>query len=227
VDSKLFARIRKALEGIDSEAPGSDARDVTMTQQLELLMAQGAAPYREIVKPGRAFQTHTAAAIGAVVAVPTTAHMLALYNAEPDGGRSYVIDWLAATNVVSTAVASQAQLLANVGQEREASPTDAALAITKMNGLGPAAGSDTRAKTILNATALSAVQGIAANWFPVGPSVGKPGAAGTPGYGLWAAVDGRIIVPPGRFLAIHVLANVVGETFLAYVGWHEVKLDLA
>lgn len=225
MDIKPFGRVRKLLESVDASTGGDDEQ-FTLTQQRELLVAAGAAPYREITRAGRTYQTHTAAAIGAVVAIPTTATMFALYNGEPDGGRAYIIDWLAATNVVSTAVASQAQLIANVGQQREAIPTDAALAITKMNGMGPSS-RDTKAMTILNATALSAIQGVAANWFPVGPSVGKPGAAGTPGYGLWAPVDGRIILPPGRFLAVHVLANVVGETFLAYIGWHELKLDLA
>lgn len=221
---QALGRVRKLLEAIDAEPVGEVNEQIALTQQLEQLVAFGAAPFREIIRVGRAFQTHTAAAIGAVVAIPTTAHMVALYNGEPDGGRSYVIDWLAASNVVSTAVASQAQLLALVGQVREAIPTDAALAITKLNGLGP--GTDTQARTLLNATALPATTGLAANWFPVGPSVGKPGVAATPGYGLWAPVDGRIIVPPGRYLAVHVLANVVGETFLAYIGWHEVQLTL-
>ena len=224
MDVKVLGRVRKLLEGIDAEAAGNDAEQIALTAQLEQLIAQGAAPYREICRTGRAFEVHTAAAIGAVVAIPTTAQMLALYNNEPDNGRSYVIDWVAATNVVSTAVASQAQIIANIGQLREAAPADAALTIKKLNGLGT--GQDTKARTILNATALSAAMGLAANWFPLGPSVGKPGAVGTPGYGLWTPVDGRIIVPPGRFLAMHVLANVVGETFLAYMAWHEVQLIL-
>jgi hypothetical protein len=224
MEVKVLGRVRKLLEGLDAEPPGSSDEQIALTAQLEQLVAPGAAPFREITRMGRTFEVHTAAAIGAVVAIPTTAQMLALYNNEPDGGRSYVIDWVAATNVVSTAVASQAQLLANIGQLREAAPTDAALTIKKLNGMGT--GNDTKARTILNATALSAAMGLAANWFPLGPSVGKPGVAGTPGYGLWAPVDGRIIVPPGRFFAMHVLANVVGETFLAYMAWHEVQLTL-
>jgi hypothetical protein len=63
--------------------------------------------------------------------------------------------------------------------------------------------------------------------MPVGAAVGFPGAAGTPGHGLWAPVDGRIIVAPGRFFAIHVLADVVGSTFQAFIGWHERQLQLA
>lgn len=220
---QALGRVRQVLGAFNAEPLGSE-EEFALTQQLELLVAWGAAPYREVTRVGRSFQVHTAAAIAAVVAIPTTAHMLALYNNEADGGRSYVVDWVAATNVVSTAVASQAQMLGLVGPVREAIPTDAALIKTKMNGYGSAP--DSQARTILNATALPATTGLAANWFPIGLNASKPGAAATPGYGLWAPVDGRVIVPPGRYFAVHVLANVVGETFLAYIGWHEAALTL-
>jgi hypothetical protein len=94
-----------------------------------------------------------------------------------------------------------------------------------MNGLGGGNG-DTRARTVLTATALPAATGVAANWMPWGPAIGAPGAAATPGDGLWAPVDGRIIVPPGRFFAMHVLADVVGSTFQAFIGWHEKQIVL-
>jgi hypothetical protein len=220
---QALGRVRQILGAIVAEPLGGE-EEFALTQQLELLVAAGSAPYREITRVGRAFQIHTSAAIGAVVAVPTTAHMLALYNTENDGGRSYVIDWVAATNVVSTAVASQAQMVGLVGQVREAIPADSGLVPTKMNGNGP--GSDTASRTIVNATALPAGTGLAANWFPLGPNSTKPGVAATPGYGMWAPIDGRVIVAPGRYFAVHVLANVVGETFLAYIGWHEAQLAL-
>lgn len=222
---KTLMKIRKLLEGVDAEAMGIEEKQPSLTPQLEQLVAFGAAPYREITKMGRAFVVNTTTAIGAVVAIPTTAHMLAIYNNYADGGRSLVIDWVAASNVVSTAVAAQAGIIGNIGQVRETAPTDAALTIKKLNGYGGGS-NDTGVRTILNATALPAATGLAANWFPLGPSVGKPGVAGTPGYQVWQEVGGKIIVPPGRYFAIHVLANVVGETFLAYIAYHELQLAL-
>jgi hypothetical protein len=224
-DVRILGRIRKLLEGIDAESVGADQEQVAMTQQLEQLVANGAAPYREIVKMGRAFFTSNTAGISAVVAIPTTAVMLAVYNNAPDGGRSLVIDWVAASGTAKTAAAGQAQLLCCVGQLREAAPTDAALAIKKANGYGQA-GPDTICRTIIAGTALPATTGVAANWIPMGPSIGFPGAAATPGHGLWAAVDGRIITPPGRYFAMHALADVVGSTFIGSIGWHEVQLTL-
>jgi hypothetical protein len=124
-------------------------------------------------------------------------------------------------------------MLVNIGQVREAIPVDSGLSIKKLNGmgsLGVASASlrgDTKAISILNATALPANTGLAANWMPWGFNASKPGAVATPGYGIWAPVDGRIIVPPGRYFAVHVIANVVGETFVAFIGWHERLHEIA
>lgn len=220
---QVLARIRKLLESFDTEAPGGYSA-LTLTQQLELLQAQGAAPYQEIVRNGRALWTGTTAALAAVVARPTTAVMLALHNLDPDSGRTIIIDWVAALNVVSTAVVCQAQLLIMNGQLDETTPlADAAFAQNKCNGNGGQA-SDSPARTSI--AALPATTGIATNWAPLGQSVTKPSAVATPGYGLFERVDGRFLVPPGRIFAMHVQANVVGETFLGFIGYHHKQLVL-
>lgn len=224
MEVRMLGRIRKLLDGLDAVAAGHKDEQIALTPQLEQLVAIGAAPYREVTRMGRAFYVNTTAAIDAVVAIPTTAHMLALYNNEPDGGRSYVIDWVACSGVAKTAAAGQQHIIGNIGQVRETAPTDAGLTIKKLNGVGT--GEDTRARTILNATALPAATGLAANWFPLGPAFGSPGAAATPGHAGWCDVGGRIIVPPGRYFAMHVLADVVGSTYLAYIGWHELQTQL-
>lgn len=220
---EVIGRVRQVSQVTDQRSPG-DEEIVGLSEQGELLVANSIAPYEELTRAGRAFQVHTTAAVAAVVAVPTTAHMLALYNGEPDGGWSYVIDYLWAQNVASTAVASQAQMLVLIGQVREATPTDAGLTIPSLSGNGS---KDTLARTILNATALPSTTGTAANWFAFGQSTNKPGVAATPGYGMGVEVNGRFVIPPGRYFAVHVLANVVGETFLAGIMWHEKKFSLS
>src|SRR4051812_1640666 len=135
MDAHIIGRVRKLLEGIDSSSV-SDNEQITLTPQLEVLVAQSASPFREITRMGRAFAVSNVTAAAAVVAVPTTAVNIALYNNAPDGGRSLVIDWVSAQNVVSTAVAGQAQLMVLVGQVRETAPTDLALGIKKLNGYG-------------------------------------------------------------------------------------------
>lgn len=218
----ILARVRKLSEGIESSSPDT-AQQPTLNDQLELLVSLASSQYGEIVRLGRAFQTHTTAAVAALVAPPAATANLQLYNNEPDGGRSYIIDYAWMANIVSTAVAASAQLWALVGQVRETPPTDAALLITQLNGLG---NKDTRARTVLTATALPGTTGVAGNWFQIGPTQAKAGAAATPGYGGGVELNGRIIVPPGRFFALAVMANVVGETFTTGVTWHERVLRL-
>ena len=228
LELKALARIRKVLDAVDATGIGEKEDQLTLTQQYELLQAAGATPYQEIVRVGRAFYTGTTAALAAVVAIPTTAVLLALYNNEPDGGKSLIIDWVAASGVAKTAAAGQQQMLGLLGQVREAAPVDSGIIVKKANGLGNATNKvDTKALTILNATALPATTGIAGNWFPIGPAFGSPGAAATPGNGTWQGVDGRFIVAPGRYFAIHVLADVVGSTYQGFIGWHEKQLTLA
>jgi hypothetical protein len=224
-DVRLSARIRKLLEAIDLEIPGGDPRDATLTPQLELLVALGPAMYEEIVRPGRAFWTGTTTAVAAVVAIPTTAVMLALFNNDVDGGRTAVIDWVSASGVAKTAAAGQQQMLGLIGQLREAAPTDAALSIKKRNGLGGGT-IDSKMRTIVGGTALPVTTGLAANWFPIGPAFGSPGVLATPGHGAYQRVDGDILLSPGRYFAMHVLADLVGSTYQGFVGWHEKQTTL-
>lgn len=223
MEVKLLGRIRKLLEGIDAGSPG-DEEQIATSGQLENYIAFGASSYEEIIRVGRSYYVNTTAAVAAGVAIPTTTGGVSLYNGEPEGGRSYIIDWVAASNVASAATAAQAQMIGLIGQVREAIPTDAALTIKKLNSMGGSV--DSRAKTILTATTLPATTGLATNWFPIGPSWIKNSAVATPGYGLWWPVDGRLILSPGRYFSLQVIANVVGETFQLYIAWHERQLLL-
>jgi len=228
MDMRILGRIRKILEAIDAETPGGDPRDITLNQQLEVLIAQGALQYEESVRTGRAFWTGTTTAVAGVVAIPTTAVMLALFNNSEDSGRSLIIDWIAASGVAKTAAAGQQQMLGLIGQVREAAPTAAAITFKKRNGLAGGANTqvDSKAIPIIGGTALPANTGIAANWFPVGPAFGSPGAAATPGHGAYQRIDGDIIVAPGRYFAMHVLSDVVGSTYQGFVAWHEKQISL-
>jgi hypothetical protein len=223
MDVNILGHVRKLLEGIDSEPSGTEAQ-VGLTGQLDLLVAQGAAPYREIVRTGRAFFVNTTTAVASVVALPTTAVTLAIYNNDVDGGRTGIIDWVAAINIVAGAATGQSEIIANLGQTRAAAPADAALAIKKANGLGSGQ-NDTKMRTIIGGTALDAATGLAANWFPLGSAVGKPGAVAV-GGSIFIPVDGRFLVPPGRYFAVHTFSDIVTDTFQMFIGWHEAQLTL-
>lgn len=221
---KIAGRVRQLLETLDTFAVGREDEQARLGPHGEMLMLPGGAGYQEMVRPGRAFLVNTTTAVASVVALPTTAVTLALYNNDADGGRSGVIDWVAAINIVAGAATGQSEIIANLGQVRATAPTSAGLAVKKLNGMGAGA-ADTKMLTIVGGTALDADTGVASRWFPLGSAVGKPGAVAV-GPSIWIPVDGRIIVPPGRYFAVHTFSDIVTDTFQMFIGWHERQLTL-
>lgn len=230
-ETKAFGRVRRVATD-DPSTTSREMEQVGLTQQLEQLIAPSENGYEDIVRSGRAFSIGTTAAVASVIAKPTTACMFAIHNDEPEGGRSYIIDYVSALNIVSTAlVSSQSILIGNVGQIRVAAPTDSGLIPLKRNGLGSVSNAvvrrqDTKVLSHLAATALNASMGIAHCWIPISAPANQWGATNTPGYGIWAPINGRIIIPPGRMFAVHVLSNVTTQTFIVRIGWHERQLVL-
>lgn len=224
MDALIKARLRKIFDGLDLGSEG-DEETLVADGQRNLLIAMGNAPYLDINRIGRSFKLVTATAVASAAAIPTTTGGLSIYNNEPDNGRSYIIDFISATGIATAAAAGHAQLLALVGQVREAIPTDSGLVPTKMNGLG-GGNVDTRARSILTGTALPATTGVANNWFPVGPGIERTVATSVPGAGLFWAAEGRIIVPPGRYFSACVLADTAASTFQICIAWHEKLLKL-
>lgn len=224
MDVLIKARIRKIFDAIDQGAEGDD-ETLVMDAQRNLLTAFGNAPYTDITRIGRSFQVTTTTAVAAAAAIPSTSGGLSLYNGEADGGRSYIIDFISANGVATAAATGHAQLLALIGQVRETAPTNSALIAKKMNGLGGGT-NDTRARTILTGTALPATTGVAADWFPVGPGLERAAATSLPGQGLYWEANGRIIVPPGRYFSMQVLADTTASTFQLCIAWHERLLKL-
>lgn len=220
-DVKIFGRVRQLAQGFDQASVGDDEQ-IALTEQLEQLVAIGTSAYGEIVKIGRAFRVNTTTAIAAVTAIPTTACLLALFNNEDDNGRSYIIDRVWALQAAAATQADAQSLICLLGSTREAAPTDAALKVVSLNGTGH---KDSKARTILNATALPATTGIAGDWFPPTQLTNaQAGAFG--GCSITANIDGRIIVPPGRYFAMHVLSGHVTNTFQGGIEWHERQIRL-
>ena len=218
----IAARVRQLAQAFDQRAPG-DEELLSLSEQGELLVAVATSAYGEIVRIGRAFETHTTAAVAAAIAVPTTARLLGIYNGDADDGYSAIIDRVWALQLASAATAGQAALIGCLGQTRVAAPAAAALALNPLNGMS---GKDS--KEIITTAALDAVTGVAGNWrlLPGQTGGAHPGAAATPGMFLNAEVNGRIIVPPGRDFGVHVLADAVTSTFIVGIEWHRKNVKL-
>lgn len=190
----------------------------------DLLAAQGDASYTEITRPARSFMWRNTTAVAALDAIGDVATNCALYNGAPDGGRSMIIDAIFAVQVGNAGAAlSQAGMIFCLGSIRAAVPADSTIIPKRLNSIGPA--SDTVAITTVGGTDLDAVTGVAINWFPIGRNV-RTMVHTLPGMSLWAQVDGRIIVSPGRYIGLHVLAASTDEDFTMGVMWHEKQLKL-
>jgi hypothetical protein len=92
------------------------------------------------------------------------------------------------------------------------------MTIKQLNGGGK---NDTRVRVVT--AALPAGTGIATNWFALETNVNTV-VASLGGWAIEAYVDGRIIVMPGRFFGVHVLASAVGLTPMCQIYWTEEML---
>jgi hypothetical protein len=218
-DAKLLGVVRGLQQ--DTRLPTNrEDEQFQLSGQNELLTVYGASDYQEDVRNGRTFFTNNTTAVALVTAIPTTAVNIALYNNEPDGGRSYIILRVCAQSLAGGAVLYHAGMIGCLGQVREAIPTNSAMTIKCANGSGKL---DTRARTIVAASTLPAGTGIAANWFPMSNSKNSV-VVSLGGMGLRADINGKYIVPPGRYFGMHVLGSAVGSTWMMSVLWTEENL---
>lgn len=222
----ILGRVRKLLEAIDRAGPGNN-EEASLNEQLALLFANESAPYAEITKVGAAFEVHTVAAAVAVVALPTTANLLSLWNGEaPGDGLVYVIDRVWSLQIASAAAAGQASLIGCLGQTAVAPLATAGLAFNALNGNG--GGGPGKTKAINSTAALDAVTGVLGNWRLLPGQKGgvRVGVTSIPGMFNEAEVHGKIIVPPGRLFGVHLLADTVATTALVGIEFHQRKLTL-
>lgn len=236
----VLAQVQGKVRGLflDIFPTGDEDQQLPLSGQGELLYARGASEYQEIVRQGRAFSLRTTSNIDSVAdlnAATPTAHTIAIYNNDRDGGRSIIIDRVWAMFTAQT-VATQHHggMLGLLGQTRVTAPTlaqEAGLVVRKLNGMGEAAPGrvDSVVLSIAAATALDAVTGVAIGWFPLGDSV-NTAVVTLPGYQASYFVNGKIIVPPGRIFALTTWQSASAGTLAnaAQMGleWHEKQLLL-
>ncbi|MFA5384143.1 MAG: hypothetical protein WC364_05690 [Eubacteriales bacterium] len=197
-------------------------KNVECSEDGGLHITQSGAEYEELTRSGYSFSCISSTTAAGVVALPTTAAQLSIWNSADDGGRSIIIDALFAVNIVNGATLGQAGLIYVLGQTRVASNAGT-LVPRKLNGKGP--GSDTVALCGDSGTALDAVTGVAIGWTPIGPSV-NVSVVSLPGLVLWAPIDGRLIIAPGHLLGINVMTSNVENTWRAGAMWHEKQITL-
>ncbi len=212
-NSFLMKLIQRGTTNTELEAQATDAG--------EALVAAGMAPYEEITRQGFSFHVASTTPTIGVTSIPTTAAAIGMYNNASDGGKSMIIDAIWALNAVAEGTLGQCGLIYVVGQTRVAALTSA-FTVRKSNGNGAAS---TIALAATGGAVLDAVTGVAAGWLPIGETANIT-VLTLPGVILFAPVNGRIIVPPGRQFGINVMCNHIDNTFNTGVMWHEKVLKL-
>lgn len=214
-----FFRVRGGAQPYLSE--GTDAPP-HINIRGEQICSNGLPLHTQLVALGNSFQVMTATAAAPVVAIPTTAALLGLWNGEADNGKWLVIDSVFALTVASTAAQQSMSILCNVS---------AALIPTAIaNTLTPRAlraGGQYRgnARAAVGVT-LNATDGVATNWFPVGstpPAIA--GATNNIGTSMDIDVKGRILIPPKGQLSLTVISSAATASSVQLgVRWHELLL---
>lgn len=213
--SRIVGMIRGAAVGIGSVNTESE---LECRPQGELLVAGGATEREELTRLGGSWIFQAAAAVASVTAFPTTAALLTLWNGEPAGGKTYVIDDLFTTVAAQTAAtAFSASMLAMVGKKTRAVPATPLGGPFSLTGQTAYAG-----KAVLMASETGLTND---GWFAVGNSIDCIGAVTiAPGPSRTAPINGKILIRPGQALYLSSLATAAAVTVFLGGTFHEVQL---
>lgn len=179
------------------------------------LVALALPPNAELVRHGESYGVIQGTAVAPVVALPTTTAQVSLWNGEPANGKSYIIDSVFLTGVVSAAAATGMGLVAMINKSAKTLPSGSVLTPFGLAGHNYQG----RGSVVLAATVTDD------GWHPLGNSVVGP--ASQIGLNADIPVKGLYVIPPGGLFSIAALANTA-STVTTKIGirWHEVALDL-
>lgn len=181
----------------------------------EQFATMGLPPYTEQARKGNGYATMSVSAVAGLVIRPTTTAALEIWNGYNAGGPSLIIDRLFFFNLVSTAAAEAFSGWAQVTASKSA-PSSASLAIRGNTG-------KSYGGQAVNAISTTVVD---SGWFPWTNNFGLVSGGVTPLGAIVANVEGRLIVPPGSSLCLHVVSSLVGQTFTQGASWYEETLTI-
>ena len=166
---------------------------------------------------GYGFQTIATTAVAALVIRPSGVAAATLYNPATTG-KNLVIERAMAHNLVTGQTESGSIWLCVHPTSMDAITGNDGTAITaRARTNGTAAGGSS---TIFDKDETVIDNG----WFPWGAE--NPGVThldgGAPSAALIAEIDGRLVVPPGGAISIHVLATTTADTYCCGFHWFEV-----
>lgn len=177
---------------------GGNGRAVAgMDWNENLLVTPSGSPYGETRRRGEGWTVGTATLFAPLVAFPSTTAALEVYNNDP--ARVMVISEFYASQILSTA-AQQANAIYAMVTTAKAVPTLTALSVFSLSG-----------KNVVTPTASGKIVTgvgttvVANGWRPYGTGGNWGLGTATPGPSWSAPVDGRVVVPYGASVCMHIV----------------------
>lgn len=184
------------IEVIQRFTGGGEAEvGVSGDKQKNALVAQGNPTYMEVRRRGEGWTVQTVTLLAPLVAIPTTVAALELYN---NGSRLLVVSDLFASHVLATAVVQTHAIYAMITTAKTV-PTLTALAVHSLSG------KELKTTTVQSELVSGVGTTVVANgWRPWGGLQNFNLAAATPGESWSVPIDGKLSVPPGASLCLHI-----------------------
>lgn len=201
---------------------GKSPLDARVTHLESLAVGQVEAPGFEMTRAGRrfylAYNGSVPTGIAPVQAFPTTAAQWLLWNA--DTAQSLIFRALGALLFSGTQGLGGQLLAAIVNAPATVGNGSTGLAVASGSGSPRASKVTIKASVVITDPAVP-------NWFPVAEDVGAAARVGPVGSIINRAIDGKIVVPPLKGLALAVLAPAGTTPLYLPVGdWEEAESDL-
>lgn len=175
---------------------GNEEVSAAGDKQNNQLVAFGNPGYMEIRRRGQGYTVQTSTLLAPLVAVPTTVAALELYN---NGNRLMVVSDLFAMHILSTTITQTHAIYAGVTTAKK-SPTLTALTINSLSG------KELKTSTVDSELVTGVGTTIVNNgWRPWGVVQNFAAGAATPGESWSVAVDGKLTIPPGASLVLHIV----------------------
>ncbi len=177
----------------------------------EQIVTGGLPPFTEMVRLNSGWSSMAVVAVAGLVVRPTVTAAFEIWNGNPAGGASLIVEDLFTFNLVATAIQGTYSVWACVTAEKAAPSAGANVTVNGMSG-----------RTYGGKVICGLGTTVVANgWRPYGTSPAFGLGTATPGGALVANLDGRLIVPPQCSLAIHTVSQTTAWTFQNGASWFE------
>jgi hypothetical protein len=222
--AKLTGSVRG--QSVPNLAEGEPGQPIGINPRGDVCVAQGLPPKSELVRMGKTWTCTiaTGSAFTFVATWPTTRAELVLYNGNPIGGPSLVMDSAFLTNITSQAAAQPYSLLGQLAQGAGASPAVASPTNDTAQLIYSRSGKFNYTGGVLRAVANTAFA-LANRWEILGNSAISPMTTNL-GASIYVDLFGGFIVPPGAVMCFAGLAGTAAGTAILGATWHEVQLTL-